>query len=378
MEFLYIPLFLKQDIAHTLSYLGAIQGLVLAIIVWNFPEQHKVSNRILSLFIFSFVHLLIVLRIFQEFDFPYMRLILGIRTLAPIALFLYIQSLYKEIEWKKQYGHLLVLLIDIAIIYGIPEFRNSSFGYVFKWSYISFGWFILIYSFYFVLSYRALQQYKERIFQNFSDLHKIKLQWVTQVYFIYFGLIVVGIILGFISIGFRDAYRPYAGMFTAVSYTIFMYFITIKGKLTPEIYKLRKLNGLMPTLEKDNKEILEQNEELKFLSLQIIQLIEEKKMYKEMGLSVNEVAEKLGTQPYLVSQAINSCLGKNFFELINRYRVEEAKLLLLDESWNYLSIMGIGFEAGFNSKTAFNTSFKRFAGVTPSDFKKKSKTSNYN
>lgn len=373
MEFVQFQDFLNQNISHTLSLLGAIQGVILATIVWNFPEQHRTSNRLLSLFIISFVHILIVLRIFQEFDFPYSRLIIGIRSLAPITLYLYIQSLHKEINWKKQYWHLLIVLVDFALIYGFGELHYSSLGKVIDWTHVSFGWFILLFTVYFHLCYKALQRYKEKVVQNFSDTNQIKLRWVHQVFFFYFILILLGIIQGFVSIGFPDAFRPYAGIFTAVAYTSFMYFITIKGKLTPEIYRLRKLDNrpIQTSGEASKKNSIKENQELKLISRQVIKLIEEKKLYKEMGLSLNEVAEKIDVQPYLVSQAINACLEKNFFELINRYRVEEAKILLMDESWNYLSIVGIGFEAGFNSKTAFNTAFKKYAGMTPSEFKKK-------
>lgn len=67
------------------------------------------------------------------------------------------------------------------------------------------------------------------------------------------------------------------------------------------------------------------------------------------------MADKIDERPYLVSQAINTCLGKNFFELVNGYRVEESKSLMLDENLSHLSMIGIAFEAGFSSKTAFNT-----------------------
>src|SRR5690606_22720112 len=98
--------------------------------------------------------------------------------------------------------------------------------------------------------------------------------------------------------------------------------------------------------------------------------MEKDKYYKEEGLSVKEVADKIDEKPYLVSQAINECIGKNFFELVNGYRVEESKNLMLDESLNHLSLIGIAYESGFNSKTAFNTAFKRHTGMTPSQFKK--------
>jgi AraC-like DNA-binding protein len=59
----------------------------------------------------------------------------------------------------------------------------------------------------------------------------------------------------------------------------------------------------------------------------------------------------------------------NFFNFVNKYRVEEAKLLLLNSKKEHYSILGIANEAGFSSKSAFNTTFKKVTGQTPSDFK---------
>jgi AraC-like DNA-binding protein len=59
----------------------------------------------------------------------------------------------------------------------------------------------------------------------------------------------------------------------------------------------------------------------------------------------------------------------NFFEFINKYRIEEAKKFLLDKEKAYLTIAAISFEAGFNSVSSFNTVFKKMVKMTPSQFK---------
>jgi AraC-like DNA-binding protein len=61
---------------------------------------------------------------------------------------------------------------------------------------------------------------------------------------------------------------------------------------------------------------------------------------------------------------------RNFYQLINGYRVEESKRLLVDEQLLHLNILAIGFEAGFNSKTTFNTTFKNQTGMSPLEYRK--------
>jgi AraC-like DNA-binding protein len=65
---------------------------------------------------------------------------------------------------------------------------------------------------------------------------------------------------------------------------------------------------------------------------------------------------------------INEEFLVNFYDFVNKYRVEEAKRLLLDNNRNY-KIIAIAYEVGFNSKATFNRVFKKFTGLTPSDFK---------
>ena len=64
---------------------------------------------------------------------------------------------------------------------------------------------------------------------------------------------------------------------------------------------------------------------------------------------------------------------KNFFDFINSYRVESVKEMLLNKEFEHYTVLAIGLESGFNSKTSFNTVFKKMTGVTPSEYRKQNK-----
>jgi AraC-like DNA-binding protein len=81
------------------------------------------------------------------------------------------------------------------------------------------------------------------------------------------------------------------------------------------------------------------------------------------------MAEDLNISRQKLSLAINSNQQKNFYKLINEYRVEEVKEKLLDSDYKHFSILGIGLECGFNSKSSFNRIFKLETGLTPTEFK---------
>jgi len=94
------------------------------------------------------------------------------------------------------------------------------------------------------------------------------------------------------------------------------------------------------------------------------------KSFLDPGLTLADVAQKLNTNTSYLSKAINDLLNKNFSAYINELRIHEAQIMLSDKKFSKLSIEGIALSSGFNSKSAFNTAFKKFTGVTPSFFQK--------
>jgi AraC-like DNA-binding protein len=102
----------------------------------------------------------------------------------------------------------------------------------------------------------------------------------------------------------------------------------------------------------------------------LLALMEQEKPFRDGDLTVKTLAEKLGLPTAQLSALINERLAENFVDFVNRYRIEEAKRLLLDGSKRHYSVLAIGDEVGFNSKSAFNAAFRKYTGSTPSDFRK--------
>lgn len=92
--------------------------------------------------------------------------------------------------------------------------------------------------------------------------------------------------------------------------------------------------------------------------------------YLRADLTLDQFAREVGLSRLYVSQVINERLGKNFSDFINGYRVSEAQRLLADPRKAHYSVLGVAFEAGFNSKTAFNAAFKKLTGQRPSEYRK--------
>lgn len=104
--------------------------------------------------------------------------------------------------------------------------------------------------------------------------------------------------------------------------------------------------------------------------LKLQQLLETEKPYLNPELSLRKMAELLGLHANQLSWLLNDGFGKNFNEFINHYRIETFKeLSKLPENANH-TIMSIAYDCGFNSKTVFNTYFKKETGLTPKAYLK--------
>lgn len=105
------------------------------------------------------------------------------------------------------------------------------------------------------------------------------------------------------------------------------------------------------------------------LVAEITTLLEEHQIYRQPDLDLKLLSERVQVPRYLVTRAINEGLGVNFYDLVNRYRVEAVKSMLISQDNKRYTLVSVAFAAGFNSKTTFNTVFKRMTGLTPSSYR---------
>lgn len=96
----------------------------------------------------------------------------------------------------------------------------------------------------------------------------------------------------------------------------------------------------------------------------------EEKQYLNPNLSLDLLANELQLSKGHLSRLINNEIGSSFSEYINTLRIEEAKAHLENPEFSKYTIIAIGLEAGFSSKTTFNTTFKKITGLTPSQYRK--------
>lgn len=105
------------------------------------------------------------------------------------------------------------------------------------------------------------------------------------------------------------------------------------------------------------------------IAAQLRATLEKEHVYRDSGLTLPTLAERLEVSAHNLSEAINTQFGMNFFDLVNGFRVREVQERLTDAGARQFTILGVAFDAGFNSKTSFNTIFKKHTGMTPSQYR---------
>jgi len=151
-------------------------------------------------------------------------------------------------------------------------------------------------------------------------------------------------------------------------YTNGMYFITVFFVTYLVMFFLVE-NNKIQQLKYKNSRLDETNAKLLFHLIQSD--FEENKTYRENNISLATLSTKLNRTTKQISQAINSNSQTNFNEFVNSYRLKESRELLLNNPKEKLTVSEIYYLVGFNSKSTFNSLFKKTYGVTPTEFRKK-------
>jgi AraC-like DNA-binding protein len=136
----------------------------------------------------------------------------------------------------------------------------------------------------------------------------------------------------------------------------------------PRVFSKKFLFGGLPFLKYQKSGLTSSfSEELRD---QLLILLIKEKVFKQSDISLGELASRLETTRHNMSQVINEHFELNFFQLINKYRIEEAKEILSSDRLRNLNIIDIAYDVGFNNKVTFNKAFKEQTGMTPSGYLK--------
>lgn len=200
---------------------------------------------------------------------------------------------------------------------------------------------------------------------------KITLNWLKIISIsFYVTNFVLFVLAGLNMIGDIIPFDPYFVIFGFI--TLFSIVYSFYGIKQPVIFGEVVIhdNSNKRDTEKYSKSRLKDNQAEKYLK-RIIEYSEIHKPFLDGNLTIHDLSEKTGISRHHITQVLNERYKRNFFTFINEYRVKEVIERFSDPKYHNYTILAIALEAGFNSKTTFNSFFKTQTGMTPSEYRLK-------
>jgi len=220
---------------------------------------------------------------------------------------------------------------------------------------------------YYVLSLLILRRYSDTIKQNFSNTEKYKLRWLFvlisflgALLFVDLGLTVIGGLL-------KNDPAYYQIPHLLVLESLYVFGIGVFAAKQPNIIFDKPLVQSNRKYDRSSLNFQKAQE----LGETVLALLHNEKLYLENGLSLTQLSERLTIPSHHLSQILSENLKLSFYDLINQLRIEHSKTLLMKKSKAPQGILDIAFESGFNNKSSFNSAFKKYTGLTPTEFRKK-------
>lgn len=372
-------------------FLGVFQALFLSVFFIRSGRKKVPSNLYQGLLLLS-----LSLAMFEELlnNTGYIVRVLAISNFAepfnfafgPLA-FLYTRSLLFPETKKKNWPHFI--LFFFWVLYMVPyfiqplelkynsylevkhpdweyldvvtRFPYSPFGlrhYINQLTALHFSGYMIAM---FYLIFKRMKVLNERMFRIREQ--RLRLARNVGVHFL-----MIMAIFGFVKLNFRGD----VGDYFISTYLSFMVFSTSWMVVRNSAFFAQPQSFLQFPGVKYEKSSLSEAEK-SAIHRKIVTEMEENRYFARNLASLSDLAHTIRETSHHVSQVINEVMGKSFFELLAWYRVEEAKRLIREDPEDRLTVEDIAEQVGYNSKSSFNTVFKRQTGQTPSGFRRSSR-----
>lgn len=387
-----LPFGVQMNVLSVGQLLAALMGLIMCGVLLRINRGVRRYD-----FLIVFVGLL-VLDLFYNFSIE-TKLILEcpsliyinepLNMLFGLFLFLYVRRLCRPNTKMSKSDMVLFIPFVISILNYLPfymlspadklndfilygDFKSDLFDSIYEWGFevtinFAFLWYAL----------KILRSYNYSIKQQLSDVQLTGLHITRVIIKACMGIYIIEILLVYITLfGF-----PYYKELLQLSGFIEIIFLVLIGYDAIVSHKyinlLREEWIQFPAVEQNiggkivkyaKSGLTEESSEK--IKLKLLEFMDKKKPYLESNLKINKLSESTGIPSQHISQVINESFGKNFYEFVNEYRVKAAIILLREYEYRNYTYTAIGFEVGFNSKSAFYNAFKKVTNTTPARYGK--------
>ena len=377
------------DFWNLMHLLGAAQGIFMAAVFFFHQRGNRVANRFLGMLLLVFsLRLLEIVAFWTRYFLiipDFFLITFPLTYLFGVLFYLYTQQLLpgKRKTHKHTWVHFVPFIL--CLLYMIPFYSLSNTTKLFileNYVYAESGGtadvpilrlVISVLQFphvliYLVLSIRLLMLSTVETKNSGRFPDRARLIWLYRLT-AGFGLFFALWFIYGLAVAFGLSYQRRIDYMVTFFMTFFIYTTGYSAFRIPEVFSEGSIAGNGPKYEKSILTVEQAHRCLNTLK----RVMEMEKPYRQSNLKLPDLAKRLNISTNMLSQIINEYLNQNFFDLINQYRVEEAKQMLSDPKHQHYTLLRIAFDVGFNNKTSFNNFFKKITGMTPSEFRRKTK-----
>lgn len=388
---------------HLIALLGALQGVVLAVMLARQPTSRR-AHRILAVAVLTFsLHLAsfvyytttLVERYPQFFGLPY-----PLPFLFGPLLYLYARSASDRTRPLDARDLWHFAPFAMALVSTMPIYLASSAEKLALFHRILAGegpWYVeatdtlkLVSGIGYSLATLALlRRHASEMADNYSTLERVNLAWLRRLTGWATGIWVLAI--AFDLAGRAGLAIPAAGdQFVAIAITLLIYGVGYLGLRQPEIFRFTTAEHPVPgqvpipqaaAVAVASVELPEETpapryersgltpREGELLTARLRTLMDQARPWRDPELTLADLATQLGTSPHKLSEVLNGQLAVSFYDFVNGYRIREVQARLAGPDGASQKLLAIALDAGFASKSTFNAAFKKLTGQTPSEYR---------
>jgi AraC-like DNA-binding protein len=307
-------------------------------------------------------------------------------------IYWYVRSLTdSQFKWrKKEYLHLLlpflyyIFRISVWMLPDATKFDLIKNTFLF-WTLPD----LIFYSTVLWYLWRALkryQNYRHLIEQEFSNTGKMTLDWLKIFLYSFAAYAVYDLVFAVAANAFNFGYTGWYWL--NLSRAILLYYLSVTGwaytqksqvnfhDIEQREAAILEQKATVPSNFTDNTpeiepiaKLLFTSSELKIRAEQLDDFMKKQQPWLEPELTLSSLATQIKLNTSQLSYLINNGFDRNFNDYVNQYRVDAVKQKMKTAEFQHLSLLGIAFESGFNSKATFNRAFKKLTGLAPSEWR---------
>ena len=354
------------------------------------PANIFLASLLLIVVLNEIVNIIIIRRAFGGFYY-FLNIVNATPVLIGVLSYFYVKTITKQTKSFKLLNllHLIPFIIALFVSFYSYSINNNN---VFLNAFLDIFLNNIVSLVYIIAALINLRKYKKNILNNFSYIENIDNKWL--ILFIKIEFVVWLIYLFMISaIYLGILVHDEANLYINLSITVFIFLISFHGLRNSSVFSSIDFdsNIITPEVKSEFLEIRDNTNTSEFENMVFIkketisesdtqalennfkelkEYLEVKKPFLQEKITIQELSNQSNISVKLISEIIKTKFKTTYFDLINSYRIEYFKKEILAPENESFSILGVAYNCGFSSKSAFNRAYKKHTNTTPSEFVK--------